>query len=99
MCMLEDTTGETVIREYIKEPLDKKELVELLKMLGIPAADLVRKKEPVFEELYKGKKLTEAQWITAMVKHPVLMERPIVVKNGKAVICRPAERLWELVKK
>ena len=82
--------------EYLKEPLSADQLKELLTQLGIPAADLIRKGESDFKENFKGKELSENQWIDAMVKYPKLIERPIIVKNGKAVIGRPTERIEEL---
>lgn len=84
--------------EYLKTPPSEKDIKSLLKMLGIKAEELIRKKEPIFIEKYAGKKLTETQCIKAMVQHPILIERPIVVKDNKAVIARPAEKLLELLK-
>lgn len=83
--------------EYLKNPLTKKELKELLKKLNIPASELIRKGEPDFKENFKGKDLTEAQWIDAMVQYPKLIERPIVEKGNKAVIGRPIEKVIELL--
>lgn len=83
--------------EYLKHPLTKKELTDLLKKLSIPAGQLIRKSEPDFKEHFKGKKLSESQWIDAMIKHPKLIERPIVVKGNKAVIGRPIENVIELI--
>jgi len=83
--------------EYLKTPLNKKELEALLKKLAIPAKDLIRKGEADFKANFKGKELTEAQWIDAMVTYPKLIERPIVVKGDKAVIGRPIENVMELI--
>lgn len=85
------------VRWYLNEPLSAKELKALLKKLGIPAAELVRKNETLFKENLKGKTLSEAEWIQEMVEHPQLIERPIVEQGDKAVIARPAERLWEVL--
>jgi len=85
--------------EYLKNPLNKKELADLLKKLNIPASKLIRKGEPDFKEHFKGKELSEKQWIDAMVQYPKLIERPIIVKGNKAVIGRPIDNVIELLKK
>ncbi len=82
--------------EYLKNPLTQSELAELLVKLAIPAKDLIRKGEKDFKEHFKGKELTEEQWIEAMIQYPKLMERPIVVKGNKAVIGRPLQKVIEL---
>lgn len=88
-------TFETV--EYIKTPLSKEELTELLSKLNIPAKDLIRKGEKDFKENFKGKELSEEEWIDAMLSFPKLIERPIVVKDDKAVIGRPIEKVIDLI--
>ena len=93
---LEDKKADYEVVEYLKNPLNADQLKELLIQLGIPAAELIRKGEPDFKENFKGKDLSETEWIDAMVKNPKLIERPIIVKNGKAVIGRPTERIEEL---
>lgn len=85
------------VRWYLTEPLSEKELTALLKKLRIPAMDLMRKSEPFFKENYSGKELSEAACVAAMVSHPELIERPIVVNGRKAVIARPPERLHEIL--
>lgn len=84
------------IIEYMKTPPTQKELKELLKMLGMKASELVRKKEPLFKEQFEGKKITETQWLKILSKNPILIERPILVKGGNAIIGRPTERVLEL---
>ena len=84
--------------EYIKEPLTKTELKDLLSKLEIPARDVIRKGEAKFKEHFKGKLLTEEEWINAIVDYPILLERPIVVKGSKAVIGRPIEKVIEFLK-
>ncbi|MBT8230563.1 MAG: arsenate reductase (glutaredoxin) [Bacteroidia bacterium] len=84
--------------EYLKTPLTEDYVTKLLKMLGMDARDLVRKTEAIYKEQFKGKEMTERQWIKAMVKYPKLIERPIVVKGKKAVIGRPIENVINLIK-
>jgi len=83
--------------EYLKTPLTKKELKDLLSKLNIPAKDLIRKGEKIFKDNYKGKEMTENQWIEAMLEFPKLIERPIIVKGNKAVIGRPIEKVIDLL--
>lgn len=85
------------IVEYLKTPLDAQALTTLVERLGIPAEQLIRKGEDVFKEHYAGKSLTAVQWIQAMVDHPILMERPIIVRGTRAVIGRPPENALELL--
>lgn len=81
---------------YLEKPLTQKRLKEILKMLDIPASKLIRKGEPSFKEHFKGKTLTESEWVRAMIKYPKLMERPIVIKGKKAIIGRPPENVESL---
>lgn len=83
--------------KYLDTPLSKAELSQLVKLLGIAPHDLIRTGESVYKEKYKGKKLSDEQWLEAIAEHPILMERPVVVKGNKAVIARPPERVWEVV--
>ena len=93
---LDDKKSDYEVVEYLKSPLNADQIAELLSQLGIPASELIRKGEADFKENFKGKDLNEKEWIDAMVKYPKLIERPIIVKNGKAVIGRPTERIEEL---
>lgn len=85
------------IVEYLKTPPTKELLTAILAQLGIPAEDLIRKGEADYKEHFKGKKMNEKQWIDAMIAYPKLIERPIVVKEGKAVIARPTEAIDSLL--
>lgn len=96
--ILKEQNEDYELIEYLKEPLNAKEIKELLDMLGISPIALIRKGESIYKEFFKGKELSDAEWIKAMVNHPILIERPIVVKNGKAVIGRPTELVSELLK-
>jgi len=83
-------------RLYLDEPLSKVELVSLLSLLKLPAKELLRTQEAVYKQTYKGKELTEEEAIEAMVLHPKLIERPIVVNGKNAVIGRPPENIHAL---
>jgi arsenate reductase (glutaredoxin) len=85
------------IVEYLKTPPSAAELSTIVARLGIRPEALVRKGEDTYKAKYAGKTLTDAQWIEAMVRDPILIERPIVVTGGKAAIGRPPERVLELL--
>ena len=86
------------IVEYLKSPLDINEISNLLKKLGYTARDLIRKGEDVYKHKnLSDKSLTEDFLIDMMSKNPILIERPIVVSNEKAVIGRPPEKVLEII--
>ena len=84
-------------QNYFVEPLDAEDIVGLLKKLGIPAFELLRKKEKAFKELAFTPETSESEVIAAIVANPRLLNRPIVVVGDKAVIARPIERALELI--
>ncbi len=81
---------------YLEDGLSHSKLKEILGQLGMAPQELLRKNETVFKERFKGKDLSDDQWIDVMIEFPKLMERPIVVKGNKAVIARPTEKIDEL---
>jgi arsenate reductase len=85
------------IIDYIKNPMTTVELNALIKKIGITPIELVRKGEVIWKENYKGKELTDAEVIAAMVANPKLIERPIVETTGKAMVCRPPELVLEVL--
>ena len=85
------------IIEYLKNPLKKSEIKNILSLLKISAKDLIRKEEKLFKESFKGKELTDAQCLELIYKHPILMQRPIVVKNQSAVLGRPPINVLDLL--
>jgi arsenate reductase (glutaredoxin) len=85
------------IVNYLETIPTKEELKSILKKLNLPAIELVRKKESIWIEKYKSKKLSEAELIQVMIENPKLIERPIVIHGDKAVIARPAEKINEVL--
>ena len=83
---------------YYIEPLSKEKLTELIHKMGIPPRDLLRTSEPVYRDLGLGKgEFSDAQIIELMVKHPDLIQRPIVERGNKAVLGRPTENVKKLL--
>jgi len=85
------------IKQYLKEIPTHAELEDVIKKLGISPQELIRKNEKVFKELYKGKELSDSQWIEAMIAEPKLIERPILINGNKAVVGRPPEKVLEII--
>lgn len=83
---------------YYVEPISKTKLTELVKKMGVKASELFRSKEEIYKKLKLGEKeVPDAEAIELMVKHPDLMQRPIVEKGNRAILARPAERLKEIL--
>ncbi len=95
--ILKESGKEFEVVNYLEATPTAKELTAILKKLGIKAHDLIRKTEAVYIENYKGKELTEREWIQAMAEHPILIERPIIVSGDRAVIGRPTEKIHDLL--
>ncbi|NNF33344.1 MAG: arsenate reductase (glutaredoxin) [Saprospiraceae bacterium] len=94
--LLQDKNIEPEIILYLKEPPTKGELKSLLKKLNLKPLEIIRKKEKEFAP-YKGKSLTDDEWINILVENPKLIERPIVVQGNKAAIGRPKENILEIL--
>ena len=97
LAILENSGKEFQIIKYLEHNLTEKELNEIINLLNISPIGLVRKTEKIWKENYKGKELSDKQIITAMLKYPKLIERPIVVNNKKAVIGRPSEEITKII--
>jgi len=96
--LLRDKGIEPTIVEYLKTPPTAEELKEVLGLLGLAPSGLMRKKEAAYKEAgLDDKSLSEEAQIAAMVAHPKVIERPIVLSNGKARIGRPPESVLDIV--
>ena len=96
LAIVEGKTAALDIIEYLKNPLTTAEIRVLLSQLNMQPIELVRVGEAIWKENYKGKDLTETEIINALAENPKLIERPIVVKNNKAIIGRPPENVLTL---
>ncbi|MFH6604094.1 arsenate reductase (glutaredoxin) [Maribacter algicola] len=97
LAILESSGKDFEIVKYLEDIPTKKELKEIVKLLGIRPEQLIRKNEAVWKENYKGKTLTDEELLEAMVAHPKLIERPIVINGGKAAIGRPPEKIETII--
>jgi arsenate reductase (glutaredoxin) len=97
--LIEESGAQVEVVEYLNTIPSKEELTQLVAQLGIRPEQLIRKGEDVYKEHFKGKDLSDAEWIDAMVRYPKLIERPIVVKGNKAVLGRPPQNVLELLSK
>ena len=97
LAILEESGKSFEIVEYLKEIPTAEELKDVISKLGIPAERLLRKGEVDYKENFKGKALSDDEWIEAMIQYPKLIERPIVINGDKAVIGRPPEDIRGII--
>ena len=97
LALLQENGIEPEVVLYLDTIPTTDELRALLAKLGINPMQLVRKGEAVWKEKFKGKELSDDEIIAAMISNPKLIERPIVVKDNKAVLGRPPENALELI--
>ena len=98
LSFLNECHTDVEVVHYISDPISKESLHSLLKKLGYTAEQLLRKNEQVYNELIKGKSLSEESLIDLMLMHPKLIERPIVVSDNKAFVARPPELVKDFFK-
>ncbi|MBU2921380.1 arsenate reductase (glutaredoxin) [Winogradskyella psychrotolerans] len=97
LSILEASGKEFEIIKYLEEELTSKELLSIISKLGIKPMDLIRKNEAIWKSDYKGKTLSDQEIIEAMLKHPKLIERPIVINEDKATIGRPTDNIIKIL--
>ncbi|MCJ0763653.1 arsenate reductase (glutaredoxin) [Variovorax terrae] len=98
LALLREHGIEPRIVDYLAIPLDASQLRALVTALGLPVRELLRSKEALYQELgLDDPVLSETQLIDAIVRHPVLLNRPIVVTPRGARLCRPPEKVLELL--
>ncbi len=98
LALLEESNANADVVHYLDNPPTAAELRSILSMLGLSPRDLMRKGESAYSDNNLGDdRVSESALIEAMVANPILIERPIVVANGKAVIGRPPERVLDVI--
>ena len=93
---LEDHKVDFELVNIIQNPLTKEDIVAVLQKLNMKAEELVRKSDALFKEKYADRDLDEDGWIGVLVDNPTLIQRPVVIKDDKAVIGRPLENVIHL---
>lgn len=98
LAMIRNSGAEPELIEYLKTPPDRATLLALIAATGQPVINAVRTKEALFTELHLGAPgVTDAQLIDAMLAHPVLINRPIVVTPLGTRLCRPSEQVLDIL--
>ena len=96
--LLEEQGRQPEVIEYLKTPPTADELKKVLEMLGLKPRELMRRKEKEYKAAgLDDDSLTDTQLIEAMVKHPKLIERPIVIRGSKAALGRPPEKVLDIL--
>jgi len=95
--LIESKGKKAEIVDYLNNPPSVESLRNIIKVLGIKPIELVRKKEVLFIEKFKGKEYSDEEWLSILSENPKLIERPIVIEGNKAVIGRPPERVLEII--
>jgi arsenate reductase len=99
LALLEAHVAVITVREYLKDPLNEDELLELAEKLDQQSLDQwIRKGEEEYKTNFKTRKLSIAQWAAVLEEYPKLLERPILIAGERAVVGRPAERLLSIIK-
>jgi arsenate reductase (glutaredoxin) len=97
LAFIQNSNLEFEVIKYLETPFTESQLKAILKKLNYKPIELVRIKESIWVNQFKGKQLSDDEIIKAMVNNPILIERPIAAKGSKAVIARPLEKIKELV--
>lgn len=98
LALLSETNSEIEVVKYLEAAPSREEIQSLLKKLGVGARELMRTKEDLYKELGLGKVEDEAVLMDALVNHPKLIERPILIQGDRAIIGRPVEKVIEFLK-
>ncbi|WP_153768235.1 arsenate reductase (glutaredoxin) [Labrenzia sp. CE80] len=98
LAMIRESGEEPTVIEYLKTPPSRDELVDLIKRMDISVRDLLRQKGTPYDELgLSDDKWSDDQLIDFMMEHPILINRPIVITDKGVALCRPSEKILELL--
>ena len=97
LALIKSKTSKFEVIEYLKYPLTFKEIKLLLSLLNIKPLELIRTQESIWKKNYDKKLINDDEIINVIAKHPILMERPIVTTEKKALIGRPPEKVIDLI--
>lgn len=98
LALIRNSGTEPQVIEYLKTPPSRETLLDLIQAIGLPVLDVVRQKEKVFVGLQLDQDgVTDAQLVDAMLAHPILINRPIVVTPLGTRLCRPSEQVLDIL--
>ncbi|QMU58216.1 MAG: arsenate reductase (glutaredoxin) [Boseongicola sp.] len=97
LALITERSVSPIVRNYLQDAPNEDEIRDVLEKLKIPAINLMRTGEKLFRELGLTKDADEGNLIRVMAENPILIERPIVLANGKAAIGRPPEAVLGLL--
>jgi len=94
---LEEQAYDIEIKKYMTEGLSENDLKEILSLTGYKPFDLVRTQEKDYIQNYKGKNISDNEWIQILTQNPKLLQRPVVVNGNKAVLANPPQKIDEII--
>lgn len=97
LAFMEETGQEFEVIKYLDDVPSFEELKSIIGKLGIKPIELVRQKEKIWIENFKGKEMSDDEVIQVMISNPILIERPIVINGDKAIIARPIEKAAAII--
>ena len=97
LAIIYENNYEVEIVDYLKNPPNKEEIKKIIQLLNISAVDLIRKEEKIFKDGYKNKNLNEEECVELLCMHPIIIQRPIIIKDNSAVLGRPPINVLDLL--
>ena len=94
---LKDKNVEFEVVEYLKDPLSRDELKDILVKMNKKPADIIRTQEEIYRKNFRGREFTDDEWVAILLEHPRMIQRPLVVKAYKALLGDPAENIENIL--